>query len=125
MSNTILCVDDEETGLSIRKLLLKAEGYDVLTASSGREGLRLFSSRPVSMVLLDYLMPGMDGEATAREMKRVRPEVPIVVLSAYVDIPATLRTIVDGFVVKGADPAELLNTVERTLAGQAPRVSGQ
>jgi len=74
----ILCIDDEQPGLSLRKALLESAGYRVLAASSGREGIRLFESEPVDAVILDYWMAGMNGLAVAREMKRLRPKVPII-----------------------------------------------
>jgi CheY-like chemotaxis protein len=112
----LLCVDDEEVGLRTRKLVLEAEGYEVLTATNGKDSLALFQQHPVSAVVLDYLMPGMDGEATAREMKRLKPQVPVLMMSAYVDVPLQLDDIIDGFVTKGGDPSEFLRAVEQIIS---------
>lgn len=54
---TLLCIDDQKPALKIRKIFLEAQGYKVLTASSGREGLALLKSNPVDAVILDYRMP--------------------------------------------------------------------
>lgn len=108
-------MDDEEVGLQIRKLVLESEGYSVLTATSGAESLAIFRQNPVDAVLLDYLMPDMDGGATAREMKQIKPQVPIVILSAYVDIPSEVVNLVDGFVTKGGDPQDFLKAVKNIV----------
>lgn len=72
----ILCIDDDGAGLEARKELLKIGGYEVLTAQSGEHGLELFVSHPIDAVVLDYKMPGMNGDRVARQMRRVKPEVP-------------------------------------------------
>ena len=113
----ILCIDDEALGLQIRKAVLEREGYRVLTALDGASGLNLFVDEPVEGVILDYFMPGMDGGQVAVEMRRQRPEVPILLLSAYVNLPAEVIRIVDFTVVKGEGPAELLVKVRRMLSG--------
>lgn len=114
----LLCVDDEEVGLHIRKVVLESEGYEVLTATNGPESLEIFRQNPIDAVLLDYLMPGMDGGATAREMKRINSQVPVLMLSAYVDIPREVGDIVDGFVTKGGDPLEFLRAVKQLVSSR-------
>src|ERR1700746_2370920 len=74
----ILSVDDEPAILVSRQLILENEGYEVLSATDGEQALRMFAGRPVDLVLLDYLMPGMDGGAVAKEIKNHNPQVPIV-----------------------------------------------
>ena len=79
---TILCIDDEASGLHARKLVLESEGYDVIEARSGREGIQVFQAQPkVDLVILDYWMAGMNGTTTAQEIKRINPKVPIIMLS--------------------------------------------
>ena len=111
----ILCIDDEALGLQIRKAVLEREGYRVLTALDGSSGLNLFAGEPVEGVILDYFMPGMDGGQVAVAMRRQRPEVPILLLSAYVNLPQDVVTIVDFTVLKGEGPTELLSKVRRML----------
>jgi CheY-like chemotaxis protein len=65
MDGMILCIDDEPVGLRVRKMLLESQGYKVLTATSGREGLQLFATHPVDAVVLDYTMPEMNGDQVA------------------------------------------------------------
>ena len=67
----ILCIDDDVAGLKARKELLEISDYEVLTAQSGEQGLGLFVSRQIDAVVVDYKMPGMNGDRVARQMRRV------------------------------------------------------
>jgi CheY-like chemotaxis protein len=112
----ILCIDDEPKGLGIRQIVLQSQGYKVLTATSGREGLELFAANPVCAVVLDYAMPEMDGGQVAAELKRLKPEVKILLLSAYVDIPQEALQWLDARVVKGTSATALLTTLRQLLS---------
>lgn len=112
----ILCIDDEPIGLLVRKMLLEREGYEVLTATSGREGLGLFSTHPVRAVVLDYQMPEMDGGQVAAELKRLNPRVKILLLSAYVDLPDDALRFVDLRAVKATAPGALLAQLRQLLS---------
>jgi CheY-like chemotaxis protein len=115
----ILCIDDDRTGLLIRKMMLEAVGYEALTAASGQEGLELLKSSGVSAVILDYQMPSMNGAEVARTIRQQWPELPIVMLSGFPDeIPDDALKLVNAFVVKGGAPEQLLVVVEDTLAGR-------
>ena len=114
-SKTILCVDDELAVLSMRMLMFEAQGYHVLTAENGPDGLSIFGSKAIDLVVLDYKMPGMDGHAVARAMKRIRPNVPIILLSAYIDLPDELLTLVNKSLTKAEDPIVLLTIIEELL----------
>jgi CheY-like chemotaxis protein len=112
----ILCVDDQETNLAIRKIFLEAQGYAVMTAASGLQGLQLLRSGLVDALVLDYRMPGMDGEEVAAIVRAERPELPIIVLSGYVaEIPPGLRQQATAFVAKGSPPQLLLHALESAL----------
>lgn len=96
--------------------MLEAEGYRVLIAENGRRGLALFERIAVDLVVLDYRMPGgMDGDAVALEIKRIRPGVPIVILTAYNDLPHELLALVNKSLIKGGDPIVLLTVIEELL----------
>ena len=112
----ILCIDDEATGLLVRKILLQSQGYEVLTAESGREGLELFRANPVEAVVLDYAMPEMNGDQVAIALKRLNPNVKILLFSAYVKFPEEVMQWVDGFAVKGDHPAALFNALQQLLS---------
>jgi CheY-like chemotaxis protein len=118
----ILSVDDEPAILSTRQSILESAGFRVLSASDGEAALRLFSSQPVELVLLDYLMPGLDGGAVAKEMKRQRQHVPVILVSAS-PVPEDILTCVDSRCDKGAGPGSLLKTVAEFLGDSSTESS--
>lgn len=117
---TILCVDDEEPGLKVRRILLESAGYNVLTASSGREGIGIFKTEKVDAVILDYWMSGLNGVATARELKRIKQSVPIMILSAYGTILDEMLGVADVWIRKGEEDPEYLLEVLGKLLKAAP-----
>ena len=112
---TILCIDDHRNGLIGRKMLLEENGYEVLEATGGDEGLKLFRSHSVDAVVLDYQMPGMNGDVVAGKMKRVKAHVPIMLLSAYGPLPQNKLKAVDTFLSKSQPPNILLSTLQSLL----------
>lgn len=114
--STILCIDDELTGLLARKLLLESAGHRVIEARSGAEGIRIFQSEKVDAVILDYWMSGMKGTAVASELKRMNQSIPIIVLSGVSDLPGEAAGLVDLWLLKGSHRAEqLLDSVTMLL----------
>lgn len=111
----VLCVDDELIGLKVRKILLERAGYRVLTAPDGSAGLEVFSREPVEAVILDYSMPGMNGGEVASKMREVKPGIPILLLSAYVGLPAEVLSTVDMYMTKGEGPPVLLKKLDSLL----------
>jgi CheY-like chemotaxis protein len=83
----ILCVDDEENQLAIRKVVLERAGYSVLTASSGQQALNLLDAHKIDLVLSDHLMPGLSGTKLARQIKERNPDLPVILLSAVNELP--------------------------------------
>ena len=116
----ILCIDDEELGLLVRKMTLEAEGYDVAIASDGPSGLELFGSQAFDLVLLDHSMPGMNGGQVAEQLRQRSPGTPIVLLSAYVTLPEEHIAMVDAYITKG-ESTDLLLTTVRQLIEKAKR----
>jgi CheY-like chemotaxis protein len=112
----ILCIDDEVTGLMVRKLVLQRHGYEVITALNGPEGLKLFETNPVEAVVLDYSMPGMNGDEVAAELKRRNPAIKILLLTAYVDLPDDALKWIDKRVTKGTSPNSLLEELQQLLS---------
>lgn len=115
-NTVLLCVDDEPLGLEVRKVVLQRQGYQVLTATSGHEAIRLFASNTVQAVILDYSMPEMNGGQVAAELKRMKPEVKILLLSAYLDLPEEVSKYVDARAVKATSPVAFLSTLRDLLA---------
>lgn len=110
----ILCIDDAEIALRVRKLLLVSAGYTVLTAASGGEGLEVFKQNPVELVIADHFLSDKTGAEIAREMKELKPHVPILIVSAAAEAPPDLQ-FADGFLSKGEGPDTLLEAIAGML----------
>ena len=119
----ILCIDDEDLGLEIRKMVLEREGFTVLTARDGLTGLSIFETEPVDAVVLDYAMPGMDGGQVAVILRQRRPELPILMLSAYVALPEDVLKVVTVSATKGDGAFTLVDKLKELLAN-APNKPG-
>lgn len=100
-----------------RKLLLEENGYEVLEATGGHEGLNLFVSRPIDAVIIDYQMPGMNGDVVAAKMKSMKSHVPIMLLSAYGPLPPRKLKSVDTFLSKSEPPSALLAALHHLVDG--------
>ncbi len=115
---TILIVDDEE---SVRKSLadvMRDEGYDVVTASSGREGIDLLNETQPVLALLDIAMPGMDGIEVLRRFREVRPDMPVIMITGHGTIETAVKTTKMGaydFIVKPPELRHLTLVVKHGL----------
>jgi len=112
---TVLFVDDEPSILKMRRLVFETLGYSVFTAISGEEALAVLEMHQVDAVVLDYLMPGMDGEETARRIREVRCNIPIILSTGCLDVPEPLLEMVSAAVEKGARPEALIEVMEEQL----------
>jgi CheY-like chemotaxis protein len=112
----VLCIDDELVGLRIRTLLLERAGYEVLSAAEGSQGLDIFARESVQAVVLDFAMPGMNGAEVASRMREIKPNVPILLLSAYVGLPAEVTSLVDVYMTKGEGAPILLERLNSMLS---------
>jgi len=110
-SQIVLCIDDNQDLLDCEKEFLESFGYTVLIASSGGKGLELAASHSVDVVVVDYCMPEMNGQDVAIEMRRLRPQAPIIMLSGAIDIPERALQSVDAFVAKDHLAGELLTAI--------------
>lgn len=119
---TVLCIDDEQTALQLRQTLLESAGYRVLAAKSGAQGIKAFSAEPVHAVVLDYWMADMNGLQVARELKKLNPSVPIIILSAYGELLDESLGIADLWIRKGEeDPQYLLTRLDQLLKAKPLR----
>ena len=116
----ILCIDDEELGLEIRKLVLEREGFTVLTARDGHAGLSIFDSHQVDAVVLDYAMPGLDGGQVAAILRKRQADIPILMLSAYVALPEEVMRVVSVSATKGDGAFTLVDKLREMLQAKAP-----
>src|ERR1700687_5438243 len=110
-SQIVLCIDDNHDVLECERVFLESFGYTVLTALSGDQGLELAALHSVDVVIVDYCMPEMNGQEVAIEMKRIRPQAPIIMLSGAVDVPEQALKTVDAFVAKDHLASRLLPTI--------------
>ena len=112
---TILCVDDNDQLLSIRKVILETRGYRVIACSNGRDALEAFRRGGVDLVLADLLMPEMDGSELIDQIKKISPQTPAILFSGRVKIYER-DTRADLFLPKGMyAPAELLERIRLLL----------
>jgi CheY-like chemotaxis protein len=112
---TILCVDDNEVVLSLRRMVLEAHGYRVQTAMSGSEAMMIFERERPYLVLADLIMPGMSGDDLAVRLKAIDADVPVVVYSAATKNAETALN-ADAFLPKGTNPAEMLYQIKLLAA---------
>jgi PAS domain S-box-containing protein len=120
----ILAVDDEHSGLYYRKLILEHAGYTVLSATGVDEALRLFRGNPVDLVVTDHLLGRQVGTEMAREMKRAKPSVPVLLLSGTGSVPDPLID-VDAFLSKNEGPEQLLELIKDLINRKPDRDSSQ
>ena len=112
---TILCVDDNEQSLSIRKIMLETRGYRVVACTSGEEALERFKKGGVDLVLTDLIMPGLDGGRLIEEIKGLSPQTPAILVSGKVKI-FDRDTRADVFLPKGmCAPLDLLERIRLLL----------
>jgi CheY-like chemotaxis protein len=112
---TILCVDDNEQSLSIRKIMLETRGYRVVACTSSTNALEIFRKGGVDLVLSDLLMPGLDGATMVAKIKDSSPETPAILFSGKIRAYEK-ETRADLFLPKGMyAPAELLERIRLLL----------
>jgi len=113
---SILFIDDNKELLSLMHISLQRLGFDVLLASSGPQGLHVLASQPVDLVIVDYKMPDMDGEAVALAVRQMNPLMPIIMYSAALeDIPSRALELVDEFISKQEPFTNLLYQIPRVV----------
>ena len=110
----ILCVDDEETPRTLRKLILQKQGYQVVTAASGDEALEVLNRANIDLVLSDQMMPGMTGTELTKSLKAMRPAMPVILISGVNEIPED-ASYADRFISKIGGPELLFKTVLEVL----------
>ncbi len=128
MAKRILIVDDEPRYLRLLEANLHSEGYEVVTAQDGMQALDVFSSNPIDLVLMDVMMPRLDGFGATQRLREFT-NVPIVILTARGEEQDRVRGLdlgADDYLVKPFSATELLARVRAVLRrAQAPTDSGQ
>jgi CheY-like chemotaxis protein len=111
-SPTLLCIDSPPAS-ELRKETLEFHGYHVKIASSSHAAMKLLEESSVAAVLLEYRQEGVDAEAVACHIKQRFPNLPIILLSAYSEMPERILWLVDEYVMKSELPERLISTIAR------------
>ena len=120
----ILCIEDEQEMIDLIRLILSRRGFDVRVANSGEEGLAIIRKEHPDLILLDLMMPDMDGWEVYQQMKAddATKNIPVIVVTARaqsIDKVLGLHIAkVDDYIAKPFSPQELLNSVDNVLAGK-------
>lgn len=117
MKARVLVVDDKPTILTLLVRILGGT-HDVITASNGEEALHRLRTEPFDVVLSDVRMPGADGFTVLREAKRMRPDVEVILMTAYASVPSAVEAMKSGaydYLPKPFDPDEASLLVARAL----------
>ncbi|HEY7589410.1 MAG TPA: response regulator [Candidatus Limnocylindrales bacterium] len=127
MAAKILVVDDDPNVQRLLQYTLKQEGYEVVTAADGAEGFRLWGAENPALILLDVMLPKLDGYQVATKIRQEEGEsghVPIIMLTAEREVEQKVRGLragADDYLIKPFHPAELLARIKSLLARFAPR----
>lgn len=111
----LLWIDDYKLGLELYSVMFERAGFKVLTACSGEQGVKLAAANHIDVVVTDYEMPGMNGEAVAAAVKEFDPELPVVLFSGSTVLSARARNLFDAFCDKAGSRIVLSSTIERML----------
>jgi len=111
-SPIVLCIDDRQPVLNLRKAHLESLGYRVQIASSSYSAMKILEEMSLAAVLLEYKSEGIDAEAVALHIKQRFPNLPIVLLSAYSEMPERVLWLVDEYVMKSELPERLVGIME-------------
>ena len=127
MAAKILVVDDDPNVQRLLQYTLKQEGYEVVTASDGAEGYRAWSHQDPALILLDVMLPKLDGYQVATKIRQEegnKSHVPIIMLTSEREVEQKVRGLragADDYLIKPFHPAELLARIKSLLARFAPR----
>ena len=117
----ILIVDDEKDFLDVMSAFLKAKGYSVQTAENGYKAIDLIKENRPDLVLLDIVMPDFDGIDTLKEIRRIAPELPVVMITAHASTKGIIEAIengASGFIKKSSDfsyAAKLIESLAKKM----------
>lgn len=124
MDHSILLIDDEEI---LRKTLsddLEEEGFNVTTATNGEEGLEEFKSKHPDLVIVDLIMEGMNGIQVSKEIKRLQPDAPVMILTGHGTLESAIDALqlkVQDYILKPVKRDELLSKINSCLDSAPPR----
>jgi DNA-binding response OmpR family regulator len=112
----LLIVDDDTNIQRLYKEELEEEGYDIVIASTGKDALDMFEKENPDIVTLDILMPDIDGISLLRKMKEKRPDIPIIMSTAYDYRDDFAVWASEAYIVKSSDLGELKKTIKKLIS---------
>lgn len=115
---SVLIIEDDLTFSRILEGFLTKKGYQVVISNKGKDGLKTFETKTFDFVLLDYRLPDITGMDVLLEIKRVRPSVPVVIMTSFTDIRTAVKAIKSGafeYITKPVNPDELLMILQQSL----------
>ncbi len=118
----LLCVDDSLQLLQVRRGNLERLGYFVMTATSVRSAIAALEKMAVDAVVIDYKQEGMDAEAVAFQIKQRFPQQPIILLSAYLEMPERILWLVDEYLMRSEGPERLAQVIEDVTRARNKRL---
>jgi DNA-binding NtrC family response regulator len=116
MDRDVLCIDDDPTILMLYRSVLAEYGYQVVIALDGGHGLDLLARHSFDVVVVDYKMPGMDGEAVIREISKRELNIPVILISGSDSIPKEVMSSIQGFLQKPFTIQRLLLSLQAVMA---------
>jgi DNA-binding response OmpR family regulator len=111
----VMIVDDDPHILELYKVELLEEGYEIVTASTGKEAMEIFEKEHPDLVTLDILMPDIDGITLLRKMKELRPRMPIIMSTAYDYRDDFAVWASEAYLVKSSDLSEMKSMIGKLL----------
>ena len=112
----VLVVDDDDGIREYLRDLLTGADYEVIEADDGDRALRLFETEGPDIIMLDLRMPRVDGAEVLKKVRATRPEVPVIVMTGYVDVEVAMEVMKEGafeYLIKPAKSLVILDTVDR------------
>ncbi len=114
---TILCIEDDASLLEVLKALFESKGFKVLIAPTGPAGIVFTRKQPIDAIVLDFKMPGRDGNQVAQVLMKEQPTIPVVIWSGCPDeVPESLKWFANALLHKGDGPDALLAVVEKLVS---------
>ena len=122
MAEKVLLVDDEEDFLEAMAERMRARGFDVTTSATANEALEMIEKESYDAVILDFMMPGMDGFQTLTSIKERRPESQIILLTGYATIEKGIEAMKLGATDFVEKPADLEKLTEKIKAAKTKKM---
>jgi DNA-binding NtrC family response regulator len=114
---TILCIDDDPRILELHNAVLAGSGYTVFTALEGLTGIALTRTHSIDVIVLDFTMAGMDGDAVVEILVKEQPALAVVICSGCLDgIPESLKWYADALLEKTDGPDVLISAIDRLIS---------